>query len=105
MSCRLLLRRVASRGVLPRERFSPLAPNGPRALADECLLVGAERTSFRMRRSPNMIRLGHRLLNRTRCGRSKPSSTLRSHEAMGMLRTQEVMMQVSYPLSAGNRHI
>src|SRR6266404_1892741 len=28
MSCRLLLRRVASRGVLPRERFSPLARNG-----------------------------------------------------------------------------
>ena len=27
MSCRLLLRRVASRGVLPRERFSPLTPN------------------------------------------------------------------------------
>jgi len=25
MTCRLLLRRVASRGVLPRERFSPLA--------------------------------------------------------------------------------
>jgi len=24
MTCRLLLRRVASRGVLPRERFSPL---------------------------------------------------------------------------------
>ena len=24
---------------------------------------------------------------------------------MGMLRTQEVMMQVSYPLPAGNRHI
>jgi len=24
---------------------------------------------------------------------------------MGVLRTQEVMMQVSYPLSAGNRHI
>ena len=24
---------------------------------------------------------------------------------MGMLRAQEVMMQVSYPLSAGNRHI
>jgi hypothetical protein len=25
MSCRLSLRRVASRGVLPRERFSPMA--------------------------------------------------------------------------------
>ena len=32
-------------------------------------------------------------------------STLRSHEAMGVLRAQELMMQVSYPLSAGNRHI
>jgi hypothetical protein len=41
-----------------------VARNGPRALADECLLVGAERTSFRARRSPNIIRLGHRLLNR-----------------------------------------
>jgi hypothetical protein len=30
---------------------------------------------------------------------------LRSHEAMGMLGAQEVMMQVSYPLPAGNRHI
>ena len=29
MSCRLLLRRVASRGVLPRERFSPVARGGP----------------------------------------------------------------------------
>jgi len=29
MSCRLLLRRVASRGVLPRERFSPLTQGGP----------------------------------------------------------------------------
>ena len=32
-------------------------------------------------------------------------SPLRPHEAVGMLRTQEVMMQVRYPLSAGNRHI
>ncbi len=32
-------------------------------------------------------------------------SPLRAHEAMGMLGAQEVMMQVSYPLSAGNRHI
>ena len=32
-------------------------------------------------------------------------SPLRSHEAMGMLGAQEVMMQVGYPLSAGNRHI
>ena len=30
INCRLLLRRVASRGVLPRERFSPLARNGHR---------------------------------------------------------------------------
>jgi len=30
MNCRLLLRRVASRGVLPRERFSPAcAESGP----------------------------------------------------------------------------
>src|SRR5579863_8272312 len=28
MSCRLLLRRVASRGVLPRERFSPFTLSG-----------------------------------------------------------------------------
>ena len=33
MSCRLLLRRVASRGVLPRERFSPVTLSGPRAPA------------------------------------------------------------------------
>ena len=33
MNCRLLLRRVASRSVLPRERFSPLAPNGNRLVA------------------------------------------------------------------------
>src|SRR5579863_7769314 len=33
MSCRLLLRRVASRGVLPRERFSPLGWNGHRLMA------------------------------------------------------------------------
>ena len=28
MNCRLLLRRVASRGVLPRERFSPWTQSG-----------------------------------------------------------------------------
>jgi hypothetical protein len=33
------------------------------------------------------------------------SSPLRSHEAMGMLGAQKVMVQVGYPLSAGNRHI
>jgi anti-sigma regulatory factor (Ser/Thr protein kinase) len=32
-------------------------------------------------------------------------SPLRSHEAMGMLGAQQVMVQVSYPLSARNRHI
>jgi hypothetical protein len=32
-------------------------------------------------------------------------SPLRPHEAMGMLGAQQVMMQVSDPLSAGNRHI
>ena len=31
MSCRLLLRRVASHGVLPRERFSPVAQRGAKA--------------------------------------------------------------------------
>jgi hypothetical protein len=46
--------------------------------------------------------LGHRRFDRLR---PHNLSTLRSHEAMGMLRTEEVMMQVSYPLSAGNRHI
>jgi hypothetical protein len=32
-------------------------------------------------------------------------SALRPHEAMGMLRTQDVMVQISYPLPAGDRHI
>ena len=41
----------------------------------------------------------------TSCGTSRSLSPLRSHEAMGMLGAQEVMMQVSDPLSAGNRHI
>ena len=35
MSCRLLLRRVASRGVLPRERFSPLAHQRSRGAVHE----------------------------------------------------------------------
>jgi len=30
---------------------------------------------------------------------------LRPHEAMGMLCTQDVMVQISYPLPAGDRHI
>jgi hypothetical protein len=34
MTCRLLLRRVASRGVLPRERFKPLTRNGPNEPVD-----------------------------------------------------------------------
>ena len=34
MSCRILLRRVASRGFLPRERFSPL---GQKATLDELI--------------------------------------------------------------------
>src|SRR5260370_42220015 len=41
----------------------------------------------------------------TSCGTSRPLSALRPHEAMGMLGAQEVMMQVSDPLPAGNRHI
>ena len=32
MSCRVLLRRAASRGVLPRERFRPVTHNGPGSL-------------------------------------------------------------------------
>ena len=32
-------------------------------------------------------------------------SALVAHEAMGMLRTQDVMVQIGYPLSAGDRHI
>ena len=32
-------------------------------------------------------------------------SALRSHEAMSMLRTQDVVMQISYPLTTGDRHI
>jgi hypothetical protein len=36
---------------------------------------------------------------------SADSSTLRSRQAMGALRTQDVMMQVGYPLTAGNRHV
>src|SRR6478609_11868565 len=43
MNCRLLLRRVASRGVLPRERFSPLAQIGPAGQALRCPLIGADR--------------------------------------------------------------
>ena len=43
MSCRLLLRRVASRGVLPRERFSPLALFGHGPMSDLSPLSGVER--------------------------------------------------------------
>jgi hypothetical protein len=59
-----------------------------------CLLIGGVRASPTDQAN---IRV------ETSCGR--PLSALRSHEAMGMLGAQEVMMQVSYPLSAGNRHI
>jgi len=45
MSCRLLLRRVASRGVLPRERFSPMALNGHGPMADLNPLSVKERKS------------------------------------------------------------
>ena len=45
MSCRLLLRRVASRGVLPRERFSPLAPLRHANEHCECPLSGTLRKS------------------------------------------------------------
>jgi hypothetical protein len=44
MSCRLLLRRVASRGVLPRERFSPLAQRGHLQHSNFGLLSEALRT-------------------------------------------------------------
>jgi len=44
MTCRLLLRRVASRGVLPRERFSPLAQSGPANRTGGCPLSGDWRT-------------------------------------------------------------
>jgi hypothetical protein len=43
MTCRLLLRRVASRGVLPRERFSPVAPLRHAEGLRECPLIGTER--------------------------------------------------------------
>jgi hypothetical protein len=45
MSCRLLLRRVASRGVLPRERFSPLAPSSGWAVSAFPPLSGDKQTS------------------------------------------------------------
>jgi hypothetical protein len=37
--------------------------------------------------------------------RNDQVSTLRPHEATGMLRAQDVMMQIGYPLPAGDRHI
>ena len=42
MSCRLLVRRVASRRVLPRERFSPLAPSRLGATSAVRRLSGGE---------------------------------------------------------------
>jgi hypothetical protein len=46
MTCRLLLRRVASRGVLPRERFSPLALFGHAAIAESSLISGVKRKLY-----------------------------------------------------------
>jgi hypothetical protein len=46
MSCRLLLRRVASRRVLPRERFSPLAHLRDADLVEQCPLAGVHRKTF-----------------------------------------------------------
>jgi len=43
MNCRLLLRRVASRGVLPRERFSPVALLGIANCSKRCPLSGVTR--------------------------------------------------------------
>jgi hypothetical protein len=43
MSCRLLLRRVASRRVLPRERFSPMARLRHADLVEQCPLAVAHR--------------------------------------------------------------
>ena len=40
MSCRLSLRRVASRGVLPRERFSPLARSCRSGMSAQLSLSG-----------------------------------------------------------------
>jgi hypothetical protein len=45
MNCRLLLRRVASRGVLPRGRFSPLAPSSDWRMSAFPPLSGDEQTS------------------------------------------------------------
>lgn len=45
MSCRPLLRRVASRGVLPRERFSPMARLEPPVRSAIAPLSGAQRIS------------------------------------------------------------
>src|SRR5258707_11239761 len=45
MTCRLLLRCVASHSVLPRERFSPLALFGHGAMSDLSQLSGVKRKS------------------------------------------------------------
>src|SRR5258707_15503822 len=45
MTCRLLLRCVASHSVLPRERFSPLALFGHVPMSDLSPLCAQERTS------------------------------------------------------------
>ena len=48
MNCRLLLRRVASRSPLPRERFSPLAHFEPRAIRGIGPSHPDKRTSLRV---------------------------------------------------------
>src|SRR5258708_14269566 len=45
MTCRLLLRCVASHSVLPRERFSPMALFRPRTMSDLSLECAPKRTS------------------------------------------------------------
>src|SRR5215470_8526293 len=45
MTCRLLPHRVASRGVLPRERFSPMAQSGGHGMSALALLLGVKRTA------------------------------------------------------------
>lgn len=83
-----------------------VAPFGHTAAVASCLLLGEERTWFgRARRSEFDPVSDIGFLIETSCGTSGPLSALRPHEAMGILGAQEVMMQVSDPLPAGNRHI
>jgi hypothetical protein len=66
MSCRRLLRRVASRGVLPRERFSPLAQPGPTGTSAFAPVVGDQQTSSAPKGAPRGLERGARLPER--CG-------------------------------------